>query len=329
MTRALILAPFDPIQLERLRQSIGVACESWFDTRRLNAPDELAQKLNGGGFSILVVESDFVFEETFEQAQSLKFVGICRAATHQIDLDAATRHGVIVVSAPGRNAQAVAEHVLALMLSLARRIPEAHQHVKKGLWQNPVEPYITMRGIELAGRALGIIGLGAIGRRVAAIGAALGMRVLAFDPYVKDCPPGVALVSLDALCAASDFITLHVPLTPETEKLLDAAKIALMKPSAYLVSASDTSTIDQPALVDALRQKRIAGAAFDVFETHPVAPDSPLLRLDNVIFTPHLGGATQETIQRHSRMITDDILLFLNGQRPKHLVNPEVWKDGG
>ncbi|MCI0439900.1 MAG: hypothetical protein L0177_12320, partial [Chloroflexi bacterium] len=161
------------------------------------------------------------------------------------------------------------------------------------------------------------------------IGAALGMKVLAFDPYVKDCPPEVSIVSLDALCAASDFITLHVPLTPETEKLLDAAKIALMKPSAYLVSTSDASIIDQPALVNALRQNRIAGAAFDVFETHPIAPDSPLLRLDNVIFTPHLGGATQETIQRHSRMMADDILRFLNGQRPEHLVNPEVWKHGG
>ena len=303
-----------------------VAYESWLDTRRLYDPDNLGARLREEGIGILVVESDFVFEEVFDQADALRFVGLCRNATSPIDLDAATRHGVAVVNTPARNAQAVAEHALGLMLALARRIPTAHQYVKEGRWRNPAEPYISMRGIELAGRTLGIIGLGAIGRRLARICSALDMKVLAYDPYVESAPQGVMRVGMDELMAQSDFISVHAPSTPETEGLIDARRLSLMKPTAYLVNASDATVADLGALAEALRRRRIAGAALDVFETHPVSPDNLLLGLDNVVLTPHLGGATQETIERHSRMMADDILRFLDGERPENLVNPEVWE---
>jgi D-3-phosphoglycerate dehydrogenase len=193
-----------------------------------------------------------------------------------------------------------------------------------------------MRGVELAGRTLGVIGLGAIGGRLAQMCAALGMEALAYDPYVKRPPSGVRahgcaplLVQLDELLARSDFVSLHVPDSPGTERLLDASRLALMKPAAYLINTSSPSAVEQRALADALRTRRIAGAALDVFETHPIAPDSPLLTLDNVVLTPHLGGATEETVERHSRMMADDILRYLGGQRPQHLVNPEAWKSKG
>ncbi|MCH7786064.1 MAG: 3-phosphoglycerate dehydrogenase [Chloroflexi bacterium] len=329
MMRALILAPFSPAFLEKLRQSIEVTYESWLETRRLYDPDELALRLNNEQIDVLVIESDFVFEEMFEQAASLRFVGICRSATNHVDIEAATRHGVAVVNTPSRNAQAVAEHALGLMLSLARKIPAAHRYVAEGRWQNPVEPYLSMRGVELAGRTLGIVGLGAIGRRLAAICAAIGMTVVAYDPYVDAAPPNVTLKSLDELLAESDFVSVHVPLTDETEAMLDSRRLALMKPSAFLINATDASVVDQDALVEALRDKRIGGAAFDVFETHPVTPHHPLLTLDNVVLTPHLGGATEETIERHSQMMTSDILRFLRNERPEHLVNPEVWEQRG
>ena len=326
-SRALILAPFSEEQLERLRDRLQVDYESWLETRRLIDPDELAARLDSQSVAILVVESDFVFEDVFEKAPRLRFVGVCRNATNHIDVDAATRHGVLVVNTPARNAQAVAEHALGLMLALARRTVAAHRYVAGGHWENPAEPYVSMRGVELAGRTLGIIGLGAVGRRLARMGSALGMKVVAHDPFVTSASEAV-LTSLDSLMEDSDFVSVHAPLTPETEGLLDARVLSMLRSSAFIVSTADAAIIDQPALVSALTEKRIAGAALDVFETHPIAPDSPLLSLDNVVLTPHLGGATEETVERHSRMMTDDILRFLDGQRPEHLVNKEAWRRG-
>ena len=328
-TRALILAPFSESGLAGLRQRLDVFYESWLETRRLHDPDELGSRLENERIGLLVVEADFVLTEVFEAAPSLRFVGVCRGSTGHVDLEAATRHRVLVVNTPARNAQAVAEHALGLMLSLARQLPKAHRYVVEGCWRNPAEPYMTMRGIELAGRTLGIIGLGAIGRRLAATASALGMRCLAYDPYVGQAPQGAKLVGLDDLLGQSDFVSIHTPMTEETKGLLGDRQLGLMKPTAFLINLSDAAIVMEDALVKALREHRIAGAALDVFETHPIAPHSPLLSLDNVVLTPHLGGATEETIQRHSQMMTDDIQRFLAGKRPENLVNVEAWEPRG
>lgn len=324
--RSLVLAPFAEADLRRLSGRLHVEYESWTDSRRLLDPDELGAKLNGLGVSVLVIELDFVFEEVFEAVPSLKFVGICRAGTSHVDIEAATANGVAVVNTPGRNAQAVAEHALGLMLSLARRIPEGHSYVTGGRWLNPVKPYVELRGVELGGRMLGIVGLGAIGRRLAEMAGAIGMECVAFDPYVDAPPADIRLKDLDEVLAGSDFVSIHAPLTRETEGLIDSRGLALMKPTAYLMNLSDARIVDRGGLVDALESGRIAGAALDVFETHPIAPDHPLLGLDNVILTPHVGGATEETIGRYSKMMADDILRFLDGVRPLNLVNPGVWE---
>ena len=332
MTRAvpsaLVLAPFSPSQLAVLNRTVRVSYESWMDTRQLYDPQKLASRLSEEDIPILVVESDFVLEEVFHGAPSLKFVGICRNSTGQADLDAATRHEVLVVNTPGRNARAVAEHALGLMLSLARRIPAAHRYIADGLWRNPVEPYLSMRGIELTGRTLGAIGLGATGRSLASLASALGMKVLAYDPYVSGVGGAIRLTDLDTLLAEADFVAVHAPLTPETRGLIDARRLGMMKATAYLVNLSDAAIIEEEAVVAALRERRIAGAAFDVFETHPITPTNPLLSLDNVILTPHLGGATEETIERHSKLMVEDIQRFLAGQRPNNLVNTEAWSTG-
>ena len=324
-TRTLILAPFDERQLERLTADMRVAHESWLDTLKLTDPDDLAARIRSEGISILVLEADFVFEETFADAPGLRFVGICRASTTQVDVDAATAHGVVVVNTPGRNARAVAEHAMGLIFALARRIPTAHHYVTSGKWRHPVGGYVDLRGIELAGRTVGIVGMGAIGCGLAEMGRALGMSVLGCDPYVTESLAGVDMSDLRTVAARSDFISVHVPTTPQTVGMIDAETIDCMKPTAFVVNCSDADVIDQAALVHALTTGQIAGAALDVFETHPIAPDNPILRVDNVILTPHLGGATVETIQRHSKMMTDDILRFARGDRPVNLVNPEVW----
>ena len=284
-----------------MRARLDVTHESWMETRRLLDADEIVRRIADETIDVLVIETDFVFEEVFEEAKTLKLVGICRNATTHVDVEAATEHGVLVVNTPGRNAQAVAEHALGLMLALARKIHTGHAYVVSRGWDSPVEPYISMRGVELAGRTLGIVGLGAVGRRLGRIGIALGMHVMAYDPYVDRPPEDVEMAGLDEVMRDSDFVSIHVPPVSETERMIDARLVALMRP----------------------------GAGFDVFDTHPVAPDTPLLDLDNVVLTPHVGGATGETIERHSAMMADDVLLFADGHRPRNLVNPEAWARHG
>lgn len=326
---ALVLAPFSDSALEEFGTVCPVQYESWTETNKLYDPEELGQRLTREGVSILVVEADFLFEELFQQAKPLRFVGLCRNSLHHVDLDAATEHGVVVVNTPSRNAQAVAEHTLGLMLSLAKGIPSAHAYVKDGLWQQPTEPYVNMRGVELEGKTVGVIGLGFIGRRVAILCAAFGMKVLGFDPYVDASKLGVETVSLDDLLQRADFVTIHAAPTDETQNMLNERSLALLKRTAYLINTADASIVDYNALASSLEHRRIAGAALDVFETHPIAPNSPLLKLKNVVLTPHIGGATDGTIERQSRMILEDLKRFLKGEKPLHLANPAIWGKHG
>jgi len=219
------------------------------------------------------------------------------------------------------------------MLALLRNIPGAHQMVSTGGWTDPMAAYFNLRGTELWRKTVGIVGFGAIGRQVAKRVRAFDASVLVYDPYVsrdKMEEFGAKPVELDQLMAQSDLVTLHCVTNPETAGLINAQRIALMKPTAYLINTASTYVIDMNAIVQALKERRIAGAGFDVYETWPVRPDSPLLKLDNVVLTPHIGGATAETIMRHSQMIVEDIERFLRGERPLNLVNAQVWrKDAG
>ncbi len=299
-------------------------------TKRLYEPEELAKRLSTENVGVLVVEADFVFSEVFESARCLKFVGVCRAALNQVDIDSATANGVVVTNTPARNAVAVAELTVGLFLSLARRIPEAHNMVQSRKWDDPVTPYIKLRGSELAGKTAGLIGLGAIGRMVAKRLIAMDMKLLAYDPFLKSAMAaglGVELVDLDTLLAKSDFVSVHVPGDSGTSGMIAGPQLVRMRRSSYLINTSAAGVVDEDALVKALGEKRIAGAALDVFAGQPLPPTSPLLDLDNVVLTPHIGGATRETVQRYSQMISEDLMLFLEGQRPIRLANPEVWKD--
>ena len=329
---ALILAPFSQEALEALRHTLTVTYESWMDSRSLCSPQDLARRINTEGINILVVEADFVFEEVFQQSGSLKLVGVCRNSLDHIDLEAATLHGVAVVNTPGRNAEGVAELTLGLILSLARGIGRLNGYVKDGRWESPVEPYISMRGVELCGKTLGIIGLGSIGRGVARLGRAFGMHVLAYDPYAGTPGKkvaGVVLETLEQVLKLSDFISIHTPSTSDTQGLLDRHRLGQMKAGSYIINTAAFSVIDEAALVEHLKSGHIAGAALDVHRTHPVPPSSPLLKLENVILTPHIGGATDGTVERQSRMMVEEIQRFLQGQRPRHLVNGEVWRRRG
>jgi phosphoglycerate dehydrogenase-like enzyme len=324
--RALILAPFSDDCLARLCRRGDVVHDSWLDTGRLQDPAALGARLSADRFDVLVVEADFVFEEVFEQARELRLVGICRNALNQVDIDAATAHGVAVTHAPGRNTSAVAELTLGMMLALARRIPDAHRLVAGGGWGDPTAGYRLFRGREVAGSTVGVIGFGQIGREVARLCVALGARVLAHDPFVPEeeiRQQGATRASLDEIAQASDFVTLHVSDADQTRRMIDAAFLGRMKRSAFLVNTSSGSAVDADALAAALEDGAIAGAALDVFEGQPLPASSPLMSAPRLLLTPHIGGATEETIARHSLMITEEIERLLDGQPLRHLVNPD------
>ena len=329
VTAALILAPFDSGALAALGASgIETTVESWRDTNRLADPEELGARLHAMEADVLVIEADFVMEETFAAAPNLRLLGVCRGdvGTH-IDLQAATEHGVLVLNTPGRNAVAVAELTLGLMLVLARRIPQADQLIHSGAWDSALCA-VHWGGMELSGKTIGLIGLGAVGREVAKRLHAFDAEVLAYDPYVAQASaPNVRVVQLDELLQRSDFVSIHCPSSPETRNLSGAEELALMKPTAFLVNTARATIVNETALVDSLRAGRIAGAALDVFSVEPLPPHHPLLEIGSVILTPHIGGAPTDVVRRHSWMLTNDILRWQRGKRPVHLLNPDVWSD--
>jgi phosphoglycerate dehydrogenase-like enzyme len=305
---------------------MDVAYESWVDTNRLQDPDELGARLAAEDIGALIVEADFVFEEVFATAPCLRLVGVCRNALNQVDIESATAHGVAVTHAPGRNTNAVAELTLGLMLSLARGIPQAHAFVAGARWRDPAAGYRRFRGREIAGATLGVVGFGQIGREVARKCVSLGARVLAYDPLVPERQMralGVRPSSLAALAKASDFVTLHVPDSPATSRLVDERFLSCMKGGAFLVNTGGGGVVDPLALVAALESGAIAGAALDVFDGQPLPLASPLLAAPGLILTPHIGGATAETVERHSRMMVAEIERMLAGKPLRHVVNPE------
>ena len=328
--RALLLAPFSEQAIaELVAAGVEVVHEDWLQTGTLQDPEELGARISRDGIGAVVVEGDFLFAETFDLAQELGFAGICRAAVNQVDVEAATERGVVVVNTPGRNAAAVAELTLGLMLAVARRIPESDRYVRSGSWESPTGPYRELRGRELAGKLAGVVGLGAIGRRVTALCNALGMNVIAYDPYVQPSEAaglGATWCELDFLIESADVITLHAPPPGDDEPLLTAERIDRMKHGGILINVSAPELVDQHALETALRSQKLGGAGLDIFPTHPVEPSYPLLSLQNVVLTPHIGGATSETIVRHSQAIAEDLLRYRRGVKPINLVNPEVWE---
>lgn len=276
---------------------------------------ELARRI-GDAEAVLNIRAYARFTEAvFRACPRLRLVSIWGTGVDNVDLAAAARHGVTVTNTPGVNADAVAEHTLALMLALARQIPAMDRAVRAGEWP---------RGLvmQLHGKTLGVVGLGAIGRRVARLGRGLGMRVLAWtfhpDPALA-AELGVELVSLEALLAEADVVSLHLSLTPESRGLLDRARLRLMRPGALLINTARGALLEREALLEALRERRLGGAGLDVFHDEPLPSDDPLLALDNVVLTPHNAGMTAEVIEAGLRQAVENIQNFLRG-RPTHVV---------
>jgi len=268
--------------------------------------DERALSARISDYEGLIVRSATrVTRAVIDAAARLEVIGRAGAGVDTIDVAAATERGIVVMNTPGGNTTAVAEHTLALLLALARRVPLADATLKAGRWEKS-----RLQGVELFGKALGILGLGRIGGEVARRALGFRMQVLAYDPYLtREAAErlGVESVELDDLLARSDFITIHAPLTGDTRHLIGAAELARTKPGVRLVNCARGGIIDETALAEALATGHVAGAAVDVFEQEPPPPDHPLLRFEQVVVTPHLGAATDEAQAAVALAIADQV----------------------
>lgn len=255
----------------------------------------------------LLVRSDtLVSGDLIELAPELRVIGRAGAGVDNIDIPAATRRGIAVLNAPGANTISAAEHTLALLFALVRRIPWAAQSMREGAWDRK-----SFAGNELRGKTLGVIGLGRIGAHVARVARALGMTVMAHDPYLpaqRAEDLGVVLGPLDEVLAAADVITLHLPLTDATRHVLDRDRLARMKPGAVLVNAARGELVEEAALVEAVKSGHLGGAAVDVFAEEPLPADSPLRGVDRLLLTPHLAASTQEAQDRTALEICQAVL---------------------
>jgi D-3-phosphoglycerate dehydrogenase len=253
--------------------------------------------------------------EALEACPKLKLISIWGTGTDNVDLPAAAARGVTVTNTPGANAIAVAEHTVALMLAAAKQLASADQAMRQGGWPRNLVP-------QLRGKRLGLVGTGLIGREVAAMARGLGMEVVAwtFHPSARLADSlGLRYVEIDELLRTSDIVSLHLRATPETRHFLNRARLAMLKPGAILVNTARGALIDEAALVDCLREKKVACAGLDVFETEPLPAGHPLLGLPNVLLTPHAAGMTPEVIQNGLAMAVENIENFQKGS-PAHVV---------
>ncbi|GAC1505501.1 MAG: hydroxyacid dehydrogenase [Bradyrhizobium sp.] len=259
------------------------------------------------------------------RAPNLLIVSSNGAGYDPVDVEACTAAGVVVVNQSGGNAHSVAEHALAMMLTLSKRIVEADRALRR---EANVSRNALMGG-EIQGKTIGIVGLGNVGRRIAALCNGLfGMKVLATDPYLpaeEMAARGGEKVELDDLLRRSDYVSISCPLTKETRGMIGARQFALMQPHAYFVTTARGFIHDEAALFEALRDKRIAGAGLDVWAKEPPPPDHPLLQFDNVIASPHTAGVTREARENMGRIAAEQMLDMLDGKRPPRIINPEVW----
>jgi len=278
--------------------------------------------------ALVTLLSDKIDAEIFDAAPKLKIVAQMAVGFDNIDVEEATRRGIYVTNTPGVLTETTADFAWALLMAIARRVVEADRYVREGKWKVGWHPSMLL-GRDVYGATLGIIGVGRIGSAVARRAKCFNMRILYYDvvrnPQIEK-ETGATFVDLDTLLRESDFISVHVPLTKETYHLINAERLKFVKKTAYLINTSRGPVVDEKALYEALKEGRLAGAALDVFEQEPLPTDSPLLRLDNVILTPHIASASYETRSRMAEMVAENLIAFFEGKVPPNLVNPDVVK---
>lgn len=313
-------APLRGPGFDKLRQLADVVYDPWIEQTplRIYSPEQLAERIAAESADVVVVEGDSVRGPVFEQG--LRAIASTRGDPNNVDIDGATAAGIPVLNTPARNADAVAEMAVALLLAVTRHLLTADADVRGGnIFRDGSIPYQRFRGWEIAGRTAGLVGLGAVGRATQWRLAGLGMRVIAHDPYNDEARHG-----LDELLAEADVVSLHAPVTDDTTGMIGAQQFAAMRDGVVFLNTARAQLHDTDALVDALRGGKVAAAGLDHFVGEWLPADHPLTSLPNVVLTPHIGGATWNTEARQALMVADDLEALLSGETPTHIVNPEV-----
>jgi D-3-phosphoglycerate dehydrogenase len=274
---------------------------------------------NLSGYEMLAVQFAPVSRRLIAAAKDLRVLAVLRGGTENVDVAFATERGIAVLNTPGRNARAVAECTVGLILTEIRNLARSHACLQQGQWRRtfPNSDVIP----ELLDRTVGLVGYGAVGRLVAGFLAAFGARIIAFDPFCQGDPAPATLVDLDTLLRESDVVSIHARLTSESHHLIGERALGLMKPTAVLVNTARSGLVDEQALARALAERRIMGAALDVFDAEPLPLDSPLLKLDNVTLTPHLAGSTIDAFINSPKLTAGHLRRMLVGGGPLPVVN--------
>ena len=294
----------------------------------LGTPRQVISELKGE--EILVVHGAPVTEEVLAAAKGLKLLCCARGGPVNIDVQAATKRGIPVATAPGKNAVAVAELAIMLMIMLARNVKKASMHVEKErIVSKDNYEGAQFLGHELDGKTLGLVGYGRVGSRVAARALSLGMSVLVYDPFIPAAAieaPGIKVTDLETLLASSDYVSLHARESKENENMMGEKQFGLMKKGAYFLNTARPSMVDEDALMRALTSGKLAGAAMDVVRYLPERPESPFIDMENVVVMPHIGGATYETTTKGAFIVAAQVKRYLAGQNIETLINPEVMR---
>lgn len=317
----------DPISAEGL---IGLKEYPQFkvDFKLKLKPEELVSLIPE--YEVLLVRSETkVTKEIINGAKKLKLIGRAGTGVDNIDVNAATKAGILVVNVPGGNTIAATEHTFALLLALARNLAQSDVSTKQGKWERS-----KFVGSELYGKTLSLLGLGKIGKEVAVRALAFGMHVIAYDPYVSEDYAkniGVKLVTFEEALKNADYLSLHLPLNEQTKELINQKTINLMKDGVRIINCARGGVINETDLFNALKSGKVAGAALDVFAQEPISPDNPLLKLENVILTPHLGASTEEAQERVAEEIAKTVIDYFEKNIIRNAVNlpsidPELWK---
>lgn len=282
------------------------------------SPEELAQRLSDAD-GVIVRSASRITSEILDRTEKLRVIGRAGVGVDNIDVRAATERGVVVMNAPDGNTITTAEHTIALLVSLARNIPQAHARLQTGVWDKK-----SFTGVELNGKTLGVIGLGRIGRHVAGIAKGFGMKIFAYDPFVSDEQAremGIEMGKLEDVFSGSDFITIHTPVTDETRGIIGPKAFSKMKTGVRLINCARGGLVDESALLLAIEGGKVAGAALDVYENEPLPPDSPLLGNEKIITTPHLGASTTEAQEGVALTVAQQIRDYLLKGELRNAVN--------
>ena len=272
---------------------------------------------------IIITQFCPINKRLIDNCKNLKIVGVLRAGYENINVEYCNEKDVIVYNTPGRNANAVADFTVGLLLSECRNIAKSHRNLKKGEW---VRDYANADSVpDLSGKTAGIVGFGEIGRKVAKRLEGFDMNIVAYDPFVKEDTVNVKLVSLEELMSTSDFVCLHTRLTKDTERMINEKLLSLMKPTAYLINSARSGLIDEKALYESLKSKKIIGAAIDVFDEEPPGKDYPLVTLENITITPHLAGGTVDAFTNSPKLLAEEMIEILDGKISRFVINKKTF----